>query len=358
MADSPGGDLRAEILAEIASGAGAEPVVEATAEAKGETDAPDVTAADDDTDGVRGDEVEAEAGVLADDADADGDDTAVSEPDDEDDVDDDVELKSDDPKVQKGLDQVRRAEKRMREAQQRRDAEFAERQKEWQAKVDRVAELDKLASRVKYDPAAVLRAFGVSDEDFELIAQSIYAESPALATDPKQKAAAQAKLREREKEDKLTATEKRIAELEAKLEQRDKAMAAEREAAAYIQQINTTASSKYPLVAHMLKVDPEDTSDALVATYNALGSKLQRAPKPHEVVAEYDRKERARLKRIGVDPTTIVKPAAPKKPANANAPAAAPAPAAKPTNGATKLTPDAERDAILAELAAARGAQA
>lgn len=345
MADAPSGDLRSTIIAELASGASEAPAEDAPADAVEEAPA----------EGTPAEEVEA----AADDAGPE-DDLPDDEPLDEDEpaADDEVELKSDDPKEQKLFDNVRRAEKRMREAAARRDAEFEKRQVEWQSKVDRVAEIDKLTARIKYDPTAVLRALGVSHDDFELIAQSIYAESPALANDPKQKAVAQAKLREREKEEKFSATEKRLADLEAKLEQQKRDAAVQAETQAYIGQINTAAATKFPLVERMLKADPDDTHDALVKTYNTLGQKLNRAPKAAEVVAAFDKAQRARLAKLGIDPDTVAKAkAVAKKPAaNSNAPA--PAAPAKPTNGAKKLTPQEERAAILAELKAAQSAEA
>lgn len=293
--------------------------------------------------------VEADAPVDVEESEAAVDDETELEagPDDEspDDDDDSDELKSDDPETQKRFDAVRKAEKRMRAAAERRDADFAARQQEWQAKVDRVAEIEKAAARIKYDPTAVLRAFGVPPEDFELLAQAIYAESPALQNDPKQKAAAQAKLKEREKEEKYSALEKRQAELEAKIEAQKKEAATQAEAAAYIAQVNATAASKFPLVAAMLKADPAGTNDDLIATYTALGNKLRRDPKPAEVVAAFDKSQRARLQKLGIDPATIAKPkAAPAKPANTNT--------AKPVVNGTETKKPPSKDEILAELAA------
>lgn len=326
-------DLRAQIIAEMSS-AKPEAPVEAT-EAAPVEDAPV-------------EEVEAAADAAGPD-----EDSPEVEADDLEDTDDDEDtsLKSDDPETQKRLDAVRRAEKRMREKASQRDAEFEARQKEWQAKVDRVAEIETLAKRAKYDPAAVLRAFGLTDDDMEIAAHAIFAESPAAQKDPNRKAAAQSRLREREKEDKLSATEKRLQELEQRLETQAAQQRAQAEAAAYIEQLNAT-SAKYPLVAHLLKVDTNDTHDQLVATYNALQGQLKRAPKPAEVIAAYDKRERARLQRLGIDPAAIVKTPA-KKPANANtAPKPAPAPANTngQSNGHKKMTPEEERKAILAEI--------
>ena len=325
------GDIRSAILSELSAGP------------KDDSPAP---AAEVET--APAEEAEAEA-EPTEEVEAAADDTDDGAPVDEDE--DDPDLTSDDPKVQKGLDAVRVAEKRMRAAAARDRAAFdAERQK-WQAQVDKVAEFEALAKRAKYDPAAVLRALGMNEDDFEIAAHALYGESKAASADPKQKAAAMARLKEREKEDKLSANEKRIADLEAKLEQQNTQARAQAEAAAYIQQINTVAAAKHPLVAQYLKADPEDTGDKLVAEYNRLSQTLNRAPKPAEVVAAFDKRERARLTKLGIDPAAIVKP---KVVANSNKPA--PKKPAANTNGTKPADKgitngDPDKDSILAEIA-------
>ncbi len=335
MADAPAGDIRATILSELAAGDGAAaaPVVEeAPAEAE--------VAADESTDDV---ETVADEAGPEDDAPADAD---------ADDEEDNEDLVSADPETQKRLDAVRRAEKRMRGAAERRDLDFQAERAKWQTQVDRVAEIDRLSARMKYDPIPALRALGVTDEDLVSIAQAAYAESPEGQKDPARKAQAQARLKEREREEKMSASEKRLADLEAKLESQKAEAASAAEAQRYITEINTAAATKYPLTAHMLKIDASETTDSLVAIYNRLGQAKGKAPKAAEVVAEFDRRERARLTKLGIDPAVIVKSkpltaAKPKAAANTNAPAAK---TAAPANGAPKKAPTKEE--ILAELAA------
>ncbi len=332
MADAPAavtGDIRSSILAELS----AEPAVEAVAEPAVEAEPTD--------DAVEADVAEPEVEASEEDA-SELDEDATDE--------DDLDLTSADPDTQKKFDAVRKAEKRMRQSAERRDVEFAAKQREWQEKVDRVAEIDKLFARAKHDPIALLRAANVSADDFELIAQAIYAESPALQNDPKQKAAAQAKLREREKEEKQTAAEKRIADLETRFEQQKKDAAIQAEVQQYVQQVNAAATKSYPLVAALIAADPEETNDALAKAYNALAPKLNRAPKPAEVVAAYDKAQRARLQKLGIDPATITKIKATAKAANGNKPVVAAKPVANTSATDTKKAPS--REDILAELAA------
>ncbi len=180
--------------------------------------------------------------------------------------------------------------------------------------------------------------FTVGDDDFEIVAHAIYGESKAASADPKQKAQAQARLQQREKDDKLTATEKRMADLEAKIERQQQETAAAAEAANYIGQLHT-ATAKFPLTAHMLKADPEDTNAAFVSAYERL-AKNGKTPKPADVVAEYDKRERARLKRIGIDPDLIAK--------TVKAPAKVAAKVAPKINGTAPALQS--REEILAEL--------
>lgn len=285
----------------------------------------------DEDEGADAEEVEAAGDVS--DADAEDDSEESDEESDEE--------KPDDPKTQKGLDAVRRAEKRYREQMAADRAEFAREQAKHADRIARLDEYESLAKRAKYDPIPVLKALGLTEDDFEMAAHAIFAESKAGAADPARKASAAVRLREREKEDKLTAAEKRMEALEAKMEadklERENAAHAER----YIGEINAAAKTKFPLVAHMMTATPEDIADGLSAAFDRLKAKTGQEPKPSEVVAEMDRKERARLKAIGIDPDVVIKskPIAAKKAVKVNgAPRSA-------NSGAPKT-----RDEILAEL--------
>jgi hypothetical protein len=223
------------------------------------------------------------------------------------DEDEDKEPESKDAETQKRLDTVRRAEKRSRDVLAKDRADFDAERAKWAEKVAKVDEYEQAAKRAKYDPATVLRKLGVADDDFELIAQTLYAESKAGAADPKRKEQAARLLREREKEDKLSATEKRMADLEAKLEAQKQEQVAVAEASRFIEQVNTTAKVKFPLAHHLLTADPEDSSDGMVAAYDRLAKTADKAPTAAQVVAEFDRSARARLKKLGVDVDALVK---------------------------------------------------
>ncbi len=248
-------------------------------------------------------EVEADEEAAPVEAAADGDSVEEDDADEDDSADDETNA---DPKVQKGLDAVRRAETRHRAQMERDRAEFAAEKAKHTERVAKLDEYEDAAKRVKYDPAALLKKLGVVEDDFEMIAHAIYAESKAGSVDPNRKAAAAQRLRDREKDDKYTAIERKQAELEKRIE----ADKAERESAAhadrYIGEINTAAKAKFPLVAHMMTAAPEDVSDGLQAAFERLQAKTGKTPKPAEVVAEMDRKERARLKALGVDADALL----------------------------------------------------
>ncbi len=94
----------------------------------------------------------------------------------------------------------------------------------------------------------------------------------------------------------------------------------------------------------MLKVDADDASDAFGAAFDRL-AKDGKQPTAAQVVAEVDRKERARFKRLGIDPDAALKLPA-KKAANGNA--------TTKTNGAPMKVANQNapksREEILAEL--------
>jgi hypothetical protein len=298
---------------------------------------------DDDAAEVQADTVEADTEVEESTEEAVEAAADEAEPVEDDETEDSDEEAVVDPKAAKGLDAVRKAEKRHREKMDADRAEFAAEKQKWSEKVAKVDEYESAAKRISHDPVALLNKLGVPKDAYELIAHAIFAESQTGEKDPARKQQAQARLIEREKEDKYTAMERRQAELEKKIEQQKIDAESAAHARSYIEQLNTAATTKHPLIAHMLKVDAEDASDGLAAAYDRLVKAGGKEPTPAQVVAEMDRKERARFKRLGIDPATVMK----------TGPVVAGKPAAKPVNGHAKPTngnAPKTRDDILAEL--------
>jgi hypothetical protein len=246
-----------------------------------------------------------------------------------------------DPKAAKGLDAVRRAEQRMRAQVAADRAAFEAERTQHKQSLDELAEFRRIHSRAKYDPAAVLRAAGLSDEDLELAARAVYAESKAGQSDPARREAAAKLLREREGSDKLSALEKKQAEIEAKIEARQREEASAREFNAFISEFNTTAEQKHPLVAKLMKADAEYATQRLVAIAQGLESKGKKVT-PAAVAAELDRTERARIKALGFDPDAGAKPKS----------AVVATVKAKAAAATTTASPKPTREQILAELSA------
>jgi hypothetical protein len=331
------GDLRSQILSSLPD----------------DEDAPEekpVATAKEDPEEAEAESSEDEDAEETEEASADSDeDEEEEEESDEDDSDEDAE-KSDDPKTQKRLDAVRKAEKRMREKANAREAELKEREAKHADRLSRLDQFESLAKRAQYDPVPVLAAMGVPPESYAAVARAIYAESTEGGADPKHKEAAARQLREREKEDKLTATEKRIQDLESKLERKEREAAERAEVDQFVSDVTSRAKAKHPLAAHFIDKDPESANAGIFAAYQRLAKSTGETPKPAAVVAEYDRYERTRLKKLGIDPDAIAKVTT--KTAKTEAKSVV-KPGAKPANGNGKLTKDEERRAVLAQLAAA-----
>jgi hypothetical protein len=320
-----GAGLRAQIIAEMSDSGPPAVDVAPKAEPAAQLDESKVEEADD--------------AAPVETADSD-EDTDAAEPDAEDDEDEAPA----DAETAKRLDVVRRAEKRMRAQMEAKEAELSAREQKYADKLARLDKIERLAARAKYDPAAVLREFGLTDEDMEGAGQAIYSESPAAKADPRRKEAAAKLLRERENADKLTAIEKRAAELEQKIERQQTEAKMRAEMQRYSDQISQTATTKHPLVAKLLDTDQDDTVAGLGASYERLKAKANgKQPQPSAVVAEYEKTIRAKFKRIGIDPEALLgsKPAA-----NGEKPV-------KAANGKAVVEPKAgkpSRDELIAEL--------
>lgn len=231
-----------------------------------------------------------------------------------------VEAKPDekvDPETAKRLAAVQKAEARSREKLNSERAEFeAQRKKldeeraELSALRERVEKFEKLSAKAKIDPAAALEALGV--EDFDYAARQAYARTKAQADDPKNREAAARAMREREAGDKLTATEKRIADLERKLEERDQRAQVQRQADEYMAGVTKAAGAAgddTPLLRHFMAKNPEATVQRLRRVAFDLAQEMDDIPEHADVIARYEKLRRAELDELGVDPATILSPA-------------------------------------------------
>lgn len=338
-AGAPAADDDATLLAELEAEqgkAGAKPAKKPVAKPE--------PAADDD---APADDAEA---VADEDDDLDGDADDDAEPSDDEDEDDDEDPDDADPDgeadpaLKKRLDAVRRTEQRQRLQLERERAEIARERQELQTARGQVSEGQKrfeaLRERAKYDPAGVLETLGLSTDDMEYAAQQAYARSKAAAGKAEYRAAADAAQRQRQVADKADSAEKRIAELEKKLETRDQQTAVERELDTYFDRVIRKVTDATPITAALAK-RPKAARAELAVTAQRLVEKLGRMPKAAELIAAHEKREARALKLRGIKP-----PGAGAKPA-ANETDAAATPAAKPAKGkAAKSAPAADPDEI------------
>lgn len=172
-----------------------------------------------------------------------------------------------------------------------------------------LAELKELRKRAKYDPVGYLRAGGVDEDALEDAARAAYAASKAGAAKPENREASARALKEREQYDKLSATEKRLADLEAKIEADRNAAANEREAAKYMAGVFKTAraSTDAPLLAKLFDKNAEKAEAKLQEIAYSLAQETDEVPDAADVIATYEKMRRAELEELGIDVDEFLK---------------------------------------------------
>lgn len=242
----------------------------------------------------------------------------------------DAEAKPD-AETEKRLSAVQKAAKREREmiAKERADAkaEIDRMRAEVDAGLAQVKRFETLKARAKYDPAGVLSELGLTEDDFEPAARDIYARSKAAAADPKAKDAAIRMQREREANDKLSQLERKHAELEAKLAEKEQQAKYEQAWTGFLGDVGKTAeTAEAPLMKAALAKNPTKTQQQIRQVCEQLYQETDEWPDPADVVATWEKLKRAELAELGIEAPAAK--AAPKAAANTNTTA--------PTNGAPK----------------------
>jgi hypothetical protein len=222
------------------------------------------------------------------------------EPDEADPVDDEPAPK--DADTAKRLEQVRRNEKRARDQHQARVREFEQQQQafvaEWKPKVEAAEEFGKLKARAKSDPAGVLMALGIGEDDLEDVSKILYGLSKAGSADPKNKAAAAALRRERELRLRIDEQERRYAELEQRLAQRDEEQTASQQVDAYLARVEKLAGDELPFLRESLKLRPKATRARLQQlAYQMARANDGDAVSPRDVARAFEKRRRAGIER-------------------------------------------------------------
>lgn len=232
-----------------------------------------------------------------------------------------------DAQTKKALDAIDKQAKKFREeqaaakrafdqevAEQR--AELARMKQEMQSKFGAMEELEKLAAR---DPIGLIRKMrpNMSEDDWEVVGRGAFPFTKAGKADPR---AAELAARAQ----KATAVDSEISDLRAELTKvRDELAARDKQAElrSYVERwsgdaVKAIPSDRKTLIGNLHAKAPEKAKQALLA----LGAELERAndgetPDYADVIAEFEKRERAELEARGVDVDALLKPAAAKPPA-------------------------------------------
>lgn len=263
------------------------------------------------------------------DGDPEPEDADAADPEDEDDAKDpDDDPPADpDPETAKRQAAVRKAEQRGRQALERDRATF-ERERdavatEVRSLRDHKARFDGLVAKARYNPTAVLRELGLSDDDFESAAQHIASHSKHPGVTPAHRAAAAKAAAEREIADRLAAVErenKEMREGQVTAAAQQTAVARVDDMLARTHRIARTglaidgAAPAAPLVMARLAKNPQATKDALLDVATRLAAQLSRSgklapgqlPKPAAVVRAYERELQQLRAELGGDPAPAV----------------------------------------------------
>lgn len=217
-----------------------------------------------------------------------------------------------DAKAVKGIEAVQRAKQREAAALAKERAEIAREREELATIRAQRDEFEKLKARAKYDPASVLAALGLSDDDFEPAARDLYARSKGAAADPKTKEAALRMQREREQADRLASVEKQLAETREQLMKREAEARAQAEFERFVGDVKKSATDETPLVRLAFEKSPAKAQAAIAKVAYDLWQEQGEEPTPADVVAHYEKIRRAELDELGVDVSAVIK-TAPKK---------------------------------------------
>jgi hypothetical protein len=130
--------------------------------------------------------------------------------------------------------------------------------------------------------------------------EQTYARSKAAAADPKYRQAADRAMRERELGDSAAKNEKRIADLESKLEEREKVAAADRALDEYFGRVTRRAGDETPHVKALIAKNPARARAELEEVAFELAKKLGRLPKAATVLAAQEKRIARMLRDYGV----------------------------------------------------------
>lgn len=213
-----------------------------------------------------------------------------------------------DPQTAKRLETIRRAEQRAKDAHQIRLLELQRKETELAQLSETVARFEKLKSRVKYDPVAVLQELGVTADDHEYVAKQFFQRSKKALEKPEMREQADREMRSREHEDKLAAYARRVEELEQNLANEKHEKEREKVRSNYLGTVTKVVADDAPIVKNMLSKNPEKTKEFLYTVAEHMAAVNGEIPDPKEVVAQAEQWRRTELEEAGIDLSLITKP--------------------------------------------------
>jgi hypothetical protein len=223
-----------------------------------------------------------------------------------------------DPDLQKRLAVVAKHEKRAKDREAavkaaiekergelRREREAIER--EIQSARTEIDSFAKLKERARFDPAGVLKALGLADDDFGPAARQLWSLTKEQAADPKNREAAARMQRERESESRIERLERELNEQKkAAHEQASRADIAQK-AETYLATVIKAAGDEHPLAKRLIEKSPQKSRERFAAIADELFDRDGDLPDAEDVLAEYEKRRRAELEDDGVDVAAMLK---------------------------------------------------
>lgn len=263
-----------------------------------------------------------------------------------------------DPKTAKALAAIDKQAKKFREEQAAAKREFEQEMADQRAEFAREraafkAEADSFANLQKMHPLDAIRKLrpNMTEDDWEVVGRGAFPFTKAGKADPRAAEIAARTHKESTRDSELADLRKELAEMRETMAAQSKAT----EARSYVDRwsgdaVKSIPSDKKTLIGNLHAKAPEKAKQALLA----IGAELERAnggetPDYADVIAEFEKRERAELEARGVDVDALLKPAT-------AAPAPKPAPktldVTAPTNGTRPINGSPSRAEKLAAISA------
>lgn len=308
---------RAAVLKDIEAGKGAEASDLGTAVRKQDDDKPIVN--DDDRTVIDPDDGEAdeeedesneEEGESTDEEETDESEEDEDESDEEDEADPPKTEKTD-PELQKRLDQIQKREKQAKAAIARERAELKREQEafvaEWKPLIQEAQQFKQYAAKVRTNPAAVLMALGLKEEDLDYAARQVHGRSKKAAENPKNREYTDRLERERELEERAINAERLAQQALERLNQTEQQKTEQENLDRYLKGVvQSVQAEEHPLVAKLLKKTPEKARRMLHQTAERLWNETGEVPDHSDVVAALEQERREELEELDVDLSHLV----------------------------------------------------